>query len=148
MRVLETIVFPTAVATLLLHGCGSGPTLVPVEGVLTSKGNPIVAEVVFIPDPENSELTEGSATSGSNGRYELLSVHGAGVAEGSYVVRIKPVVADSANPGEVDPAMAAFGQAVGRGADDAGSGTEWTFPAEVGARATVLNFDLKPVPAN
>ncbi|MEO6809326.1 MAG: hypothetical protein ABI353_09475 [Isosphaeraceae bacterium] len=132
----------------LLLGCGSGPTLIPVEGVLTSNGDPIEAKVSFVPDPMNPELTEGWATSGSDGRYALRCVHGAGVAEGTYVVRIKPIVSASANLGEVDPAMATFGQAVGHGSGDADTGTERTFMDEVGPQSTVLNFDLKPESAN
>jgi hypothetical protein len=148
MKKTNLLLFSTAFSLLLLIGCGSGPTLIPVEGVLTSNGHPIEAEVVFIPDPKNQAVTEGSATSGPDGRYALRSVHGAGVAEGAYVVRVKPIVPDSAKLGEVDPAMATFGQAVGQGADDQDAATERSFSAEVGPQTTSFDFDLKAAPAN
>ncbi|MFM1801609.1 MAG: hypothetical protein RJA81_961 [Planctomycetota bacterium] len=78
-------------ALLTLSGCGqSGPPLFDVEGVVKLDGKPLSsAELTFIPDPSNKDVTPGTGFSDTDGSYVARYLDRAGLAEGKYTVTIR-----------------------------------------------------------
>lgn len=109
--------FSVAVVAALLvsAGCGSGPKLVPVSGIVTLNGEPLEgAELTFIPDPNNVEVTPGGDQTGPQGNYKAMYNYRSGLAAGKYTVLIskKASTGEGAEdaPPEImgDPTMAAM----------------------------------------
>lgn len=75
----------------LLVGCGEGgPHLVPVSGTVTLNGNTPLerAEVTFVPDPTNKDVTPGGDMTGPEGNFKARYSGRAGLAPGKYKVLI------------------------------------------------------------
>jgi hypothetical protein len=81
-----------AAAALLapMLGCGEdGPKLVPVTGVVTLNGKPLAeAEVSFVPDPTNKDVTPGGDKTGPEGNYKAMYQGRSGLAPGKYKVLV------------------------------------------------------------
>ncbi|WP_169975767.1 carboxypeptidase-like regulatory domain-containing protein [Tautonia rosea] len=112
------MLFSVAVVSALLisTGCGSGPKLVPVSGIVTLNGEPLEgAELTFVPDPGNAEMTPGGDQTGPNGNYKAMYNFRSGLAPGKYTVLISKKTgtgegAENAPPEIMgDPTMAAMG---------------------------------------
>lgn len=76
-----------------MTGCGGGerlPPLLPVEGTVKMNGKPLVsAELSFIPDPSNKDVTLGSAFTADDGTYKVRFLSKTGLAAGKYVVTVR-----------------------------------------------------------
>jgi hypothetical protein len=76
---------------LLLAGCSSEFTYVPVRGKVTLKsGKPLTSGTVMLfPDGDNKLRKSPSAKVGADGAYELDTEGRSGVPIGSYIVVVK-----------------------------------------------------------
>lgn len=76
-----------------LTGCGGGerlPPLLPVEGTVKMNGKPLAsAELSFIPDPSNKDVTIGSAFTADDGTYKVRFLSKMGLSAGKYVVTVR-----------------------------------------------------------
>lgn len=76
---------------LLPVGCGSGPTLIPVEGKLTVQNKVLShARLQFVPDASkgNTSLLEARGRVDENGVYQLMTGDKPGCAPGWYKVLV------------------------------------------------------------
>lgn len=84
-RSIFKAILPALFATLVI-GCGGGPKLLPVAGVVTLDGQPIAdAGVLFVP------VEGGAPASGatdSAGRFRLSTTNRSGVLAGRYRVAV------------------------------------------------------------
>jgi hypothetical protein len=138
-------------ALLVSAGCGSGPTLVPVTGVVTLNGEPLEgAELTFIPDQTNDEMTPGGDSTGPEGNYKAMYNYRSGLAPGKYTV----LISKKANSGEGvedappeimgDPYMAAMaGYAVEVLPEKYSDPLKSDFTIEVPPEGGVFEFDVK-----
>jgi hypothetical protein len=79
----------TTAMVLVVVGCGDGPTLVPVSGVVTLDGKPLEgATLSFIPAPGNAISTPGSDATGPTGNFKMSFNGRAGLAPGKYSVLV------------------------------------------------------------
>jgi len=84
-----------AIAALsCLPGCGGGPKLVPVSGVVTLNGKPLGdAEIVFIPHESNKDGLPGNDKTGPEGNYKAMTQGRSGLVAGKYRVVVSKVPA-------------------------------------------------------
>lgn len=127
----------------LLTGCGGGPEVAPVEGVITLRGKPIgPGEILFVPDAAQS--TQGKAAVGhfkSDGVYTLTTFQsGDGALVGHHKVIIRPRMTDAeggdegpVDPKKLPPIPAKYGNLV-----------QPILSAEVKRGGEEINFDLTP----
>src|SRR5262245_27155263 len=100
-----------ALTSAALAGCGSGPKLVPVTGTVTLDGKPLEgANIVFVPDPGNAAITQGTDLTGASGNYKVMYNNRTGISPGKYKVAVSKL---QAKPGvtlpeefQRDPVMA------------------------------------------
>jgi len=88
MRIDHRVTAAWALIAAIAVGCGeSGPTLVPVEGILTLDGKPLEeATVSFMPDPSNTEVTAGMGLTEEDGKFYARHNGRYGLAVGRYKV--------------------------------------------------------------
>lgn len=79
-----------ALLGLTIVGCGEeGPNLVPVKGTVMMNGKPFAeADLTFVPDPSNKDVTPGSDKTGPEGTYTARFNSRFGLAPGKYKVLI------------------------------------------------------------
>jgi len=73
----------------LISGCGDGPSLVPVSGIVTLDGKPLEgATLSFVPVAGNPISTGGSDVTGPNGNFKMTYQGRTGLAPGKYKILI------------------------------------------------------------
>jgi hypothetical protein len=79
-------------------GCGEGPKLVPVTGVVTLDGKPLTeAGILFA--PAEAGLLPASGQTDAQGRFQLTTLNRPGATAGSYrVTVVKQKISMSDNP--------------------------------------------------
>jgi len=90
MRGESRITAAWALAAAIVAGCGEeGPRLVPVTGTVTINNKPLGdAEISFVPDPSNKDVTPGADITGPEGNFKVSHGGRAGLAPGRYQVLI------------------------------------------------------------
>lgn len=74
---------------LIAAGCGGGPKLVPVAGIVTLDGEPLEgASLSFVPVEGNVIATSGADVSGPNGNFQMTFKGRSGLAPGAYRVLV------------------------------------------------------------
>jgi hypothetical protein len=142
-----------AALAVFVVGCGeSGPSLVPVSGVVTLNGKPLEGAVVsFLPDSSNQQGQPGEDLTGPSGNYKAMTRGRSGLVPGKYrVVVSKSLVDPSKIPDAFkdDPFMAqlsADGPA-GKAAkkkDSSKDKIEGKFSRDVPPEGGQLDFDVK-----
>ncbi|WP_169978776.1 carboxypeptidase-like regulatory domain-containing protein [Tautonia rosea] len=87
--VVRAAVAVTVSIALILVGCGGGPKLVPVAGIVTLDGQPLEgAEIAFVPVASEGEATSGSDRTGPNGNFQMTFKGRRGLAPGKYRVLV------------------------------------------------------------
>lgn len=136
------------VAPLLLAGCGEGgPVLVPVSGTVTLNGKPLEgAELTFVPDPTNTQVTPGADVTGPEGNYKAMYQARSGLAVGKYKVIVSKKAATQPLP-EVfkeDPSMASMAGMTKETLPAAyGDASKTSFSVEVPPEGKIADFDIK-----
>ena len=86
---IRLAVSASVTASLIVAGCGGGPKLVPVSGVVTLDGEPLEgATLSFVPTAGNAIATAGSDVSGSNGNFVMTYKGRNGLSPGTYRVLV------------------------------------------------------------
>ena len=86
---IRCIVTTSVMIALVLAGCGGGPKLVPVAGVVTLDGDPLEgATLSFIPLEGNTVATSGTEVSGASGNFQMTFKGRSGLAPGTYRVLV------------------------------------------------------------
>lgn len=140
-----------AFGLFLASGCGDdGPRLVPVKGTVTINGKPLgEADLTFVPDPSNKDVTPGADRTGPEGNYMARFNARTGLAPGKYKVLISKKAAPPAGvvlPDEIkmDPVqqemMGLRKETLPKKYADA---TEATEMIDVGEEGGVFDFDVK-----
>jgi len=134
-------------------GCGSGPKLVPVSGVVTLNGKPLGEAVIqFLPDPATADSLPADDVTGPEGNYKAQSKGRSGVVPGKYRVVITkvntPIPPAVSEQFKDDPFMAELSSRppdVGKAAKKAADGTkiEEAFSREIPPEGGVFDFDVK-----
>jgi len=135
-------------------GCGSGPKLVPVTGVVTLNGKPLGGAVIqFLPDPATGEVYTAEDLTGPEGNYKAQTKGRSGVVPGKYRVVVTkdmtpPPPAAISEQFKDDPFMAnlsARGPEVGKTAkkDTGVSKLEGEFSREIPPEGGQFDFDVK-----
>lgn len=91
MKTVSSLALVALSASALSHaGCGEpGPRLVPVYGTVILNDKPLAgAEIAFVPDPSNKDVTPGGDKSGPDGKYQATFNGRTGIAPGKYKVLI------------------------------------------------------------
>ncbi|QDV34475.1 carboxypeptidase-like regulatory domain-containing protein [Tautonia plasticadhaerens] len=79
----------SVIVALIVAGCGGGPKLVPVSGVVTLDGEPLEgATLSFVPAAGNVLATAGSDVSGPNGNFMMTYKGRNGLSPGTYRVLV------------------------------------------------------------
>ncbi|WZO96282.1 carboxypeptidase-like regulatory domain-containing protein [Isosphaeraceae bacterium EP7] len=140
-----------ACSLAVLAGCGEdGPTLVPVRGTVTLNGQPLAdAEIVFVPDPANTDVTGGRDKSGPDGNY-LATYNGrSGLAVGRYKVLVSKkaeappgmVLPDAIKMDRVQQEMMGIRKEILP--SKYSSATKSDFAADIKEQGGVFDFDVK-----
>jgi hypothetical protein len=105
-RALGALASTTAMV-LVVVGCGDGPTLVPVAGVVTLDGKPLEgATLSFIPAPGNAVSTAGTDATGPSGNFKMTFNGRSGLAPGKYTVKVSKAVDATPAGKEISPIFA------------------------------------------
>jgi hypothetical protein len=138
----------------VLIGCGEdGPPLVPVSGKLTMDGQPLAdAEVVFVPDPGNTDVTGGRDRTDADGVYSSTYNGRSGLAVGRYKVLVSKkseppagtVLPDPIKMDRVQQEMVGIRKETLP--SKYSSATKTDFAADVKEQGGTFDFDLKPAP--
>lgn len=102
-RIAATI--GAVLGVLSFSGCGAGgPVLYPVSGVITLNSKPLEdADVSFIPDPSNKDVTPGGDRTGPEGNYRARSNGRYGLAPGKYKVVVNKSTSSASDANLPDP---------------------------------------------
>jgi hypothetical protein len=134
-------------------GCGSGPKLVPVSGVVTLNGKPLGEAVIqFLPDPPTEDAHPADDVTDPEGNYQAETKGRSGVVPGKYRVVITkdntPIPAAVSEQFKDDPFMAGLssrppdgGRTSKKKADD--TKIEGVFNQEIPPEGGEFNFDVK-----
>jgi len=103
-------------------GCGSGPKLVPVSGVVTFNGKPLGEAVIqFLPDPPTDHAHPADDVTDPEGNYQAETKGRYGAVPGKYRVVITkdttPIPAAVSEQFKDDPFMAGLSSPPGWGED-------------------------------
>jgi hypothetical protein len=97
----------TTAMVLVVVGCGDGPTLVPVAGVVTLDGKPLEgATLSFVPAPGNAVSTPGSDATGPTGNFKMSFNGRSGLAPGKYAVMLSKTEEDTSSGKKIPPEFA------------------------------------------
>ena len=100
MIALHKIVWPLAMTALALSGCDRGPSRIPVQGVVTYKGNNLAnGWITFVPADAEKGTQESARI--TDGKYELPAANG--LMPGSYRVAITATEAAATPAPNVPP---------------------------------------------
>lgn len=143
-----------AALIVIAVGCGeSGPSLVPVTGVVTCNGKPLEgAVIVFHPDSTNKEGLPGEDITGPDGNYVVNSNGRSGLVPGKYHILVTKLPENTAPVYEAfkdDPYMAQLssnGPELRRGAASrkrTHEQLEGAFDRDVAPSGGIQDFDVK-----
>jgi hypothetical protein len=105
-RTLGALASTTAMV-LVVVGCGDGPALVPVAGVVTLDGKPLEgATLSFIPAPGNVVSTAGNDATGPTGNFKMTFNGRSGLAPGKYSVLVSKTEEVSDSGKKIPPEFA------------------------------------------
>jgi len=97
----------TTAMVLVVVGCGDGPALVPVAGVVTLDGKPLEgATLSFVPAAGNAISTAGSDATGPSGNFKMTFNGRAGLAPGKYSVLVSKAEEVSNSGKKIPPEFA------------------------------------------
>lgn len=144
-------------AFLFLCGCGeSGPALVSVTGTVTLNNKPLEGAVIqFLPDTSNQEGQPGEDETGPSGNYKARTRGRSGLVPGKYrvVITKNPTApAQASEDFKDDPYMAQVSvqepelpnnRRAAAAKKKAAEKVEGEFTADVEAKGSVLDFDVK-----
>src|SRR5262249_15996571 len=89
--VIRRALGPMGLASLIAvaSGCGDGPALVPVSGIVTLDGQALEgATLSFVPDTGNAISTAGTDVRGRRGNFQMTYGGRAGLSPGKYKVLV------------------------------------------------------------
>jgi len=133
-------------------GCGSGPKLVPVTGVVTLNGKPLGEAVIqFLPDPATEDTYPADDITGPEGNYKAQTNGRSGVVPGKYRVVVTKVItpppAAVSEQFKDDPFMAELSSRppdVGKTAKKAADNkVQGEFSREIPPEGGEFDFDVK-----
>jgi hypothetical protein len=104
------------------------------------------AELTFVPDPSNAEVTPGSDVTGPEGNYKAMFQNRSGLAPGKYKVIVSKKAASKPLPEafKADPAMAGLaGLTKETLPEQYGDASKSNFTLEVPPEGTIADFDVK-----